>query len=65
MQKIPLYPSSIPGLTPEYYIAFSYCAPITLLGVYLKESKTLIQNYECTLSVHSSFTYNCQDMEAT
>ena len=40
---------------------------IPLLGIYLKETKTLIQKiyaFQCS-NVHSNTIYNSQDMETT
>lgn len=38
---------------------------IPFLGIYLMNTKTVIQNDTCTPNVHFSIIYNSQDKEAT
>jgi len=45
-------------------IKLPYNPAIALMGIYPKETKTLIQRHTCT-PVYSSIIYNSQDMEAT
>ena len=42
-----------------------YNPAIPFLGIYLERTKTLIWKDTCTSNVHSSTTYNSQDLEAT
>ena len=43
----------------------TYDLAMPLLGIYMKETKTLIQKDTCTSAFISRIIYNCQDMEAT
>ena len=42
----------------------AFDSAISLLGIYTKELKTLIQKNISTLYVHCNVSYNCQDMKA-